>query len=633
MPRTFAKCDVPPDTLDERDAAYATRLSTAPRQCSIAAFRKAKVPVLDQGKNRVSAAFAAATAANYLLRSRGVSSDQHSVSPWMIHELARRFDDVRGRHSAQVGLRSVLKAWRAFGVCELSLWPGPSKVRMPTVTERQALDAAENRLSAYFRVDCRDIAAMQSALSEVGVLVASANIHGGWLQPSAKSGSIERGGAPIGGHAFVIIGYDSRGVWIQNSWGKSWGRDGCAHISYDGWLSSAMDVWAPQLCAPVRPPDTQGASILSGVAKKNALASSVRPYVISIGSGGGLNGAGIFGNVAADIEQCFRTTIPRAIHSSGVRTILLFCGGWLVGVSEYAQWIPQKISEALANDVYPLVIVWESGAGALLNEVLKDAGTRAIALPSNDASATASERRKDRTFEAEIAANSGGFLWELAKDEGDSSSNEVSGGMRLVAGHLAHLVQTMPNVEISIAAAGAGSLLLAPFTSLIAAGSRTQGSTRGTRQSLGLQVSHSLLYEPACPMPMFLRSFCDALQHGGIEKITLYAVRSEPSSFSGTAGAIGPKLLDVVARALEPEIENTATKREAPVAGLERHVLENERLRGFIKDGRLELVVSKEIGSEGRQPELWGADAIRDAFAFDAALGVHSKRKLDGCFT
>ena len=38
----------------------------------------------------------------------------------------------------------------------------------------------------------------------------------------------------LGNLAFAIVGYDGKGFYIQNSWGKSWGDGGVALWLYRG---------------------------------------------------------------------------------------------------------------------------------------------------------------------------------------------------------------------------------------------------------------------------------------------------------------------------------------------------------------------------------------------------------------
>ena len=51
----------------------------------------------------------------------------------------------------------------------------------------------------------------------------------------------------MGGHAFAIIGYDQRGFWVQNSWGRGWGLGGRALWTYEDWQQNITDAWVLRL--------------------------------------------------------------------------------------------------------------------------------------------------------------------------------------------------------------------------------------------------------------------------------------------------------------------------------------------------------------------------------------------------
>ena len=64
--------------------------------------------------------------------------------------------------------------------------------------------------------------------------IAGFNITNEWNYVD-KNGSIRDLGNRaqfLGGHAVLICGYDSDGVYIQNSWGSSWGLYGFIHLSW-----------------------------------------------------------------------------------------------------------------------------------------------------------------------------------------------------------------------------------------------------------------------------------------------------------------------------------------------------------------------------------------------------------------
>jgi len=88
---------------------------------------------------------------------------------------------------------------------------------------------------------------LQAAIYEVGAVYASARIHTGWQLESEQDclPVIRRpvGGIHMGAHAFAIIGYETRGFIVQNSWGERWGYHGFGLLPYDDWAESALDAW------------------------------------------------------------------------------------------------------------------------------------------------------------------------------------------------------------------------------------------------------------------------------------------------------------------------------------------------------------------------------------------------------
>src|SRR3989338_8956062 len=139
-----------------------------------------------------------------------------------------------------------MKGWPKHGVCAEPLWrhdPGNPDF---SLNNKRAADAQARPLGAYFRVNHKDLVAMHAAISEVGVLYASASVHSGWND--AKSNGIIQFNdkvEQIGGHAFAIVASDKTGFWIQNSWADDWGLDGFARISNEDWLKNGTDVWVP----------------------------------------------------------------------------------------------------------------------------------------------------------------------------------------------------------------------------------------------------------------------------------------------------------------------------------------------------------------------------------------------------
>jgi hypothetical protein len=55
-------------------------------------------------------------------------------------------------------------------------------------------------------------------------------------QPDPNEGS-------VGGHAVLACGYDADGVYIRNSWGQGWAKDGYAQMPWS-YLSEWFEAWA-----------------------------------------------------------------------------------------------------------------------------------------------------------------------------------------------------------------------------------------------------------------------------------------------------------------------------------------------------------------------------------------------------
>jgi len=88
--------DARPDTLDFRDLLYTPTLVEVPPIRPLALYRKTKVPVHDQGSDGACTGFGLATVVHYLLRARQVEPDTSDVSPFMLYDMARRYEEWAG---------------------------------------------------------------------------------------------------------------------------------------------------------------------------------------------------------------------------------------------------------------------------------------------------------------------------------------------------------------------------------------------------------------------------------------------------------------------------------------------------------------------------------------------------------
>lgn len=99
------------------------------------------------------------------------------------------------------------------------------------------VDAANklNLIKGKFSIVKSEVLSIKFAIHQFGVCLAGFLITDEWNYVSKKSGIISKNSKPqiLAGHAVILTGYDDTGVYIQNSWGDSWGVHGFAILSWD----------------------------------------------------------------------------------------------------------------------------------------------------------------------------------------------------------------------------------------------------------------------------------------------------------------------------------------------------------------------------------------------------------------
>jgi hypothetical protein len=58
-------------------------------------------------------------------------------------------------------------------------------------------------------------------------------------------------GTVLGQHALAAFGYDQTGVWVENSWGTQWGREGWAELSWAFLGDPSVQAWSLSVPAAV----------------------------------------------------------------------------------------------------------------------------------------------------------------------------------------------------------------------------------------------------------------------------------------------------------------------------------------------------------------------------------------------
>src|SRR6185295_12089471 len=153
--RTSRRLDARADTLDFRDRMYEPTLIEVPTERPLETYLKAHVPILDQGKEGACTGFGLATVIHYLLRTRKIVPDRGEVSPWMLYDMARRYDEWPGEKYEGASARGAMKGWHKHGVCSMSNWP--KEDRDPDRYRIRFAEALRRPLGAYLRVNHKDV--------------------------------------------------------------------------------------------------------------------------------------------------------------------------------------------------------------------------------------------------------------------------------------------------------------------------------------------------------------------------------------------------------------------------------------------------------------------------------------------
>lgn len=631
--------DARPDRLDFRDLPYRPPLRSLPPLYPLEAdvdrlFASfvAEDLVLNQGNQGACTGFGLAGVANFLLWTRHLESKHKlpfvPVSPRMLYELAKRYDEWPGVDYVGSSCRGALKGWHKHGVCAESHWPYHlGKRGAPLFSRPQKgweVDAAMRPLGVYYRVVRESVVDLQAAIVNIGAVYVSGGAHDGWdsladfdpkqrppkrhadlpvIPPVTKRRS-------VGGHAFALVGYNQRGFIVQNSWGRSWGAGGFAVLPYEDWVVHGTDAWACALGVPVTLHDALG--------QPRAL-SSTRWRVPSGGSLSALDrSATAPGNPPEDpwpIDHAFKNPLyqPWSTDAAYSHTLVTGNNGELVAtdmtrVSDDKaglareivfelprQWARAKGQKTLklalyahgglnnedesirrirvlapyfeANGVYPLFLTWKTGAGETLQGLAQDWARKLFGEEASRSGGIldALGDAKDRAVEA-LAHVLGRGLWTEMRDNAAHGADSGH-GLDLLAQHLIALDDDLRR------RGGALELHLVGHS----AGSILLGhflaKLRGPRKSAPLlRVQTCSLFAAACSARFAMDRYAGAAAASVLElsRLWLHVLSDANEKADGLPSpslpAYGKSLLYLVSRALDDA-------RKMPLLGMERTLL------------------------------------------------------------
>ncbi|MCP4326955.1 MAG: C1 family peptidase [Alphaproteobacteria bacterium] len=555
------------DPLDLRDLMYEGSLSELPFEID----NRSRVPiVLDQGKEGACTGFGLAAVVNFLFYNRSDIDDtrrqelrkkNNGVSARMLYEMAKRYDEWEGENYSGSSIRGAMKGWLRHGVCSWGGWPYDERDPGRLTPERQ-FAALRRPLGAYLRVRHLHLNQMHSALNEAGILYASASVHEGWRQVDPESGRIPYRKRLIGGHAFAIVGYDETGFWVQNSWGPKWGLKGFCHIDYDDWLENGYDCWVARLGVPTASLAMEAGAVDSRIAEfdyiphESVVLSTIRPHFVNLGNDGAFSATGIYATEAADVDNVVLAGFKTAAEGWGRRArLLLYAHGGLNDEKASASRIASLLPYFLANKIYPIHFMWESGLVDSIRGIVQDAFRRGRFEGWRD---DFKDRFQDLVDEAvELGARGlGRPVWSQMKQNAAAAA-APDGGARVTAERLKACLDGLdPAPELHLVGHSAGSIFHGHLVPALAA--------------LGIPIKSLTFYAPACTTQLFRDK---VLPHrGSIERLTLFNLTDKSERGDSVGPVYNKSLLYLVSEAFE-------TERKTPLLGMEAFLTKDRAIK------------------------------------------------------
>jgi len=549
-----------PDIPDIRDCPYEPALI----QLKPTVDPPDDLDILDQGKEGACTGFGLAGVINALNKRRG---NPINVSPRMLYEMARRFDEWPGEHYAGSSCRGAIRGWHNMGVCREELWPYRAG-DTSTLTIKQAKDARNQTIGAYYRLR-PDIVDFHAALNEVGVLFVSAKVHSGWWKSATPHGEIPFRTDITGGHAFAIVGYNHKGFWVQNSWGPFWGRNGIALWSYEDWRANVKDAWVVRLALPTpqifhlppgkyTPPSVEEQETF----ETRPARAEIAGHFVHLDDGAFHDNGQYWSNLA-DVTA----TAEWVAKSDKYDHLLFYAHGGLNSISDSATRISAMKEVFKANRIYPFHFMYDTG----LMEEIKDV---VFGKKSQTHDRVAGIADWSDKFLEYVTRRPGRAIWREMKSDAHLPFVGNRAGAQLIKAFLGKLKKPDARPKkIHLVGHSTGGILLAHFLEAF--------------RKLGPQhpIASCRLLAPACRLDLFHSHYMPHLgaPQGkfGIQQMVVYNLTDEVERDDHVARIYRKSLLYLVCHAFE-EVQGE------PLLGMQKFSRETEHT----KPGVLEFVYS-----------------------------------------
>ncbi len=572
------KLNVQPDIPDIRDRQYSPPLRLLPTALNSAPYSDASWwnRVKDQKETEACTGFALAAMVEILAwkewQQKGSNGQApEPISAFMLYYFARRYDeipedDVNGGSTA----RGAMKAWFNQGACHLTLWPEIDENEKTANPDWNA-DAFRTPLGAYYRVDHQSISDLQAAISETGVVYVTAQIHDGWTAPSNGRIDFTANSESRGGHAFLLVGYDEAGFWIQNSWNTDWGKSGFAHLEYSDWNANGMDAWVAQL--GVRQSQhvdslssgldlkfLKGEEVTAKAAQTLLLSGSptisaqqINPYIINLGNNGELSDQGKFATRVEDLRNLVTHYLQNAISQFGlgdsdIIDVAIYAHGGLTDEDAAEATARTWVPALFARKIFPIFIMWETGLWETLSDILADAQTKQKAVSGGFLDGVTDWW--DERLEG-LVSTPGTLEWDEMKKNAEAASISEKGGLRLLYQQLQQSrdAKFFSRLRVHLIGHSAGAIFHAYFLPILL--------------EANLRVDSLYFMAPACRAQLFESNVLPHYLNGKVSAYTEFHLTDVAERQDNCASNYRRSLLYLVSNAFEHQ-------RGMPLLGMEK---------------------------------------------------------------
>lgn len=520
---TNANADVP----DIRDWIYQPALVRLPDYIDPQVHTRRII--LDQKSEGACTGFSLAGAINMLHQRAGQDT---TVSPRMLYEMAKRSDEWPGEEYDGSSLRGAIRGWRNMGVCEEEYWP----YRVGRNKGELSIDAAKNArnhtLGAYYRLS-PIISHFHSALIETGVIAVSAKVHSGWNQP--VNGVIEQQTNMIGGHAFIIVGYNEKGFWIQNSWGKKWGDNGVALWSYEDWIENIMDAWVFRLALPtpqifgMRPSSSRLATADATKPSKSVIPrSEIAGHFVHIDDGRYMD-QGAYWSTPGDIEQ----TAQLVANSTKYKHLLIYAHGGLNSPNDSARRIAAMKETFKENGIYPFHIMYDTGIIEELQDLISRKESEATERTAGFTDWT------DRIIEG-LVRRPGTLLWDEMKQDAHDAFNKDGAGTDALGRFISNLKKSKRQVKLHLVGHSTGAIVIAHLLQIL--------------KRSNITFTTCSLMAPASSVDLYRNAYLPVLQKKSklkLKELTIYNLKDSLEQDDNVGAVYRKSLLYLVSNAFE----------------------------------------------------------------------------------